>query len=100
MRTFFIKAKAKTAILKRREVRFCMIAYPALYYIVKWIETVLRPITESHPAGYGFLVFGVCFIVVFCTAIEVVNRLWTYGLQGGKLKIREREGIHIEDHNI
>lgn len=84
-------------ILKRRELWFCLIAYPALFLITKLLEKNLKAFASDNPALYGFSVFAVLLVVVVVSMFELVNRIWGHKLQGGKLKLREKEGVNLED---
>lgn len=49
---------------------------------------------------YGLITFAISLIIIGCTLLEIISRLMKHELQGDKLKIREREGIRIEEHDV
>ena len=79
----------------KRRIVFCLI-YPVLAILAMVLYAVSRNAVESHPVVYGLCVFGMAAIIVLLMAVELVKRKWKYQLQGDKLKIREKEGIEIE----
>lgn len=86
--------------LKRREFWFAVTVYPGLWFASKAIESALMPVATKYPIQYGLITFSISVIIIGCTILEIVSRLMKHELQGEKLKIREREGIHIEEHNV
>lgn len=86
--------------LKRREFWFAVTVYPSLWFASRIAVTLLMPIATKYPMQYGLITFSISLIIIGCTILEIISRLMKHELQGEKLKIREREGIHIEEHNV
>ncbi len=87
-------------LTKKRTFWFVIIGYPVMAIGAKVFESFLMPVANKYPLQYGLIVFSLSLIIVGCTILEVISRLMKHELQGEKLKIREREGINIEEHNV
>lgn len=85
--------------LKRRELYVILIAYPAFFILINKFFSNLKPLIEKNLNYYGWTSFLFFSIVVVLFAIEIVSKLYGYGLQGDKLRIREKEGVDIKEIN-
>lgn len=87
-------------LTKRRLFWFLLLGYPITGICSKLVVTLFIPITSKYPLQYGLITFSISVIIIGCTILEIISRLLKHELQGEKLKIREREGISIEEHNV
>lgn len=87
------------AILKRRELYFVIIVYPTFLHAAKLLKFKCNSWTNENYNYYGFTSLCVMVLILFLVVLEVSMKLYGYGIQGDKLKIREREGISIGDIN-
>ncbi|MCL2514173.1 MAG: hypothetical protein FWF08_09735 [Oscillospiraceae bacterium] len=83
-------------ILKKKHLYFIIIVYPLLVYLAGSTERLLYDVFNTG-LYYGFIAALVSVIIVLFTIVEIIKRIQGYELQGDKLKMRKREGIHIED---
>ena len=93
-------SKKLKSILRRREFWFVVLVYPAMAICARMLTSALMPIATKYPMQYGMVTFTLSIIIIGCTVLEIISRLMKHELQGEKLKIREREGIRIEEHNV
>lgn len=84
-------------ILKKRELYFTLIIYPLSVLFAKFLNKNFNSLANANYTYYGFLSFTISVVVVVLVVAEIFMKLHSYGLQGDKLKIRQREGINIGD---
>jgi len=83
-------------MLKRKQFLFIIIVYPLLFYCAGRIEKLFHDAANSSLC-YGAAAYLFSAIAVLFTVFEVFKRIQGYELQGDKLKMRQREGINVED---
>lgn len=87
-------------LIKRRLFWFVILGYPLTGICAQLVVSFFMPIVLKYPLQYGLITFSISVIIIGCTILEIISRLMKHELQGEKLKIREREGISIEEHNV
>lgn len=87
-------------LTKRRLFWFVILGYPLTGICARLVVPFFMPIVLKYPLQYGLITFSISVIIIGCTILEIISRLMKHELQGEKLKIREREGISIEEHNV
>lgn len=92
--------KKHLRFLKRRTFWFSVTVYPVLFFASRAYEKAMMPLATKYPMQYGLITLSISLIIIGCTVLEIISRLLKHELQGEKLKIREREGIRIEEHNV
>ena len=95
MRFLRIAAARLWSTLKKREFWFTIIIYPSLYFIAKFILSLLNRPVSDNPAYFGFITFFIFLIIIVSSVIEIITRKFKHELQGEKLKLREREGVDV-----
>lgn len=91
-----MKAKQIMALIKRKTFLFCITAYPLLIFLALIISKK-KDWINLYPEYYGATVLLICSFVILCFSLEVLIKTFTYRMQGDKLKLRQREGIHITE---
>ena len=81
--------------IKKREFWFVVTIYPALYYLARFILSVLKKPVTDNPVYFGFITFFVFLIIIVSSVLEIITRKFKHELQGEKLRIREREGVDV-----
>ena len=87
------------AFLKSRELIFIITVYPALFFLIMGIKKIGMEWTNSNPIYYGLTILVLSIFMIFYVLLEVITKVFNYELQGDKLKIRQQEGINIEEMN-
>jgi len=88
--------KQLKALLKRKEFIFTVVAYPLLFFCAKvllkkgaWLKT--------YPEYYSAAALLICSLIILTFSLEFLSRIFTYRVQGDKLKLRQQEGIRISE---
>ncbi|QIB69807.1 hypothetical protein Ami103574_10950 [Aminipila butyrica] len=93
-----MKNKIKSSF-KRRELYFVIIVYPAFLYLTHVCELLFSSWANKNYNYYGFTALLVMLLIIIFVFLEVFTKLYGNGIQGDKLKIREKEGLSIGDLN-
>jgi len=83
-------------VLKKKELYFVIIVYPLLAYCAGFIQNIFYKYANAN-LYYGMFAALISIIIVLLTAFEIFKRIQGYELQGDKLKMRQREGLNVED---
>jgi len=82
-------------LFKKKHFYFLIIVYPLLAYCAGFSERVFYDFFNTGPY-YGYIVSLIAAVIVLFTVLEIIKRVQGYELQGDKLKMRQREGLHVE----
>lgn len=85
--------------LKRRELIFIITVYPAMILVALYMKSTLSEWINRHSVYYGMAILVCSVLMIVYVLLEIVTKLYNYELQGDKLKIRQQEGINIEELN-
>ena len=85
--------------IKCRELIFILTVYPALFILIFSSKPLIVYWANKNPVYYSFLIFLCSVLLCFFVILEIVTKVYNYEIQGDKLKIRQEEGINIEELN-
>lgn len=85
--------------MKRKELYFIITVYPFFFYLTGWIKLNAMKWIGGNINYYGFISLSVMFLILLFAFLEISVKFYGYGIQGDKLKIREKEGISIKEFN-
>ncbi|WP_324824338.1 hypothetical protein [Sinanaerobacter sp. ZZT-01] len=89
-----MKVKKIKALVKRKEFIFTIMAYPfLLLFTIIIAKQDIWP--KTHPEYYSAIMLLICSFIILCFSLEILIKIFTYRVQGDKLKLRQREGINI-----
>lgn len=89
--------KEVKSLLKRKDVRFTVIAYPLLLLSAGVFLYFTNGWCFRNPEYYSFIMFFSCAVTSVCFALEAVIKTFGYRKQGDKLRLRQQEGIDIKE---
>ena len=83
-------------ILTSKRLYFIVIIYPLLIILSRFIMNNFAEHTNASNY-YGYIMLVISALIVALALIEIIKRLVGYQLQGDKLKMRQREGINMNE---
>lgn len=92
-----MKAKKIAALVKRKEFVFTVTAYPVLLFITMLIVKYDGGWANAYPQYYSAMLLLISIFVILCFSLEILIKIFSYRVQGDKLKLRQREGINISE---
>lgn len=91
-KTFLIRV---LLALKKREFLFITLVYPSMFFLAKWLLSVLKSPAKEHRIYFGPISFAVFALIIIISIAEIIQRKFKHELQGEKLKLREKEGVSL-----
>lgn len=84
-------------LLRQPQFYFVISVYPLMLFVAGFLRRHFISWVIARANYYGFIMFAVSILVVALAALEIATKLYAYNLQGDKLRMRQREGIEIEE---
>lgn len=85
--------------LKCKELFFSVTVYPIMFFIFINMKNIFSEWVNKNPVYYSLIVFSCSVFMILYVLLEIITKIYNYELQGDKLKIRQQEGINIEELN-